>query len=47
MKPNSSTLMTQVGEWVKACISSWKNLNQKEAELVLTGKEDGWSHLLS
>ena len=30
---------------IKAYISSRKNLSQKEAELVLVGKEDGWSHL--
>ena len=32
---------------VKAHISSQKILSQKEAELVLAGKEDGWFHLLS
>ena len=32
---------------IKACISSWKILSQKEAELVLAGKEIRWSHLLS
>ena len=36
-----------MGGWVKAHISSQKILSQKEAELVLVGKEDGWSHLLS
>ena len=32
---------------IKAYISSQKILSQMEAELVLVGKEDGWSHLLS
>ena len=41
MQPNSSTLMTLVRGRVKAHMSSQKNLSEKEAELVLVGKEDG------
>ena len=37
--------MTKVGGWVKVHVSSQKNLSQKEAEFILVGKEDGWSHL--
>ena len=33
--------------WVKAQISNQKILSEKEAELVLVGKEIRWSHLLS
>ena len=51
MQPYTLTNIDKGGwgwEWgVKAQVSSWENLSQKEAELVLAGKETGWSHLFS
>ena len=45
--PNLPNFLAKwVGRWVKAHISSQKILSQKEAELVLVGKEIRWSHLL-
>ena len=35
-----------MGGWVKAHICTQKILSQKEAELILAGKEIRWSHLL-